>query len=273
MAFCPRKDTGGLGRTISGGNGEDEPRATENPLPRGSCCPLPPSVSSPTMAATRAAPSVPGAPAARLRTSTAAAPRLPRVVASSRCLAVRARAAPSGAQEREDPPPLAAALRNVAITAASAALAAGLAAAANAAGLDQVEAVEQELNSSFAVDLGGYAVDHKTLIYGVFVGQVGGPLPPPLLSSSPPLPLSFAFISPCLAASPYLLPPASSSPAPLLAFTSPFCSATSLNPLTPVGRICLMSLSLLCPPPPTLTCALPLCSQALTRLDPRVAAR
>ena len=45
----------------------------------------------------------------------------------------------------------------------------GAAAAAQASELD---VLEQELSSSFSVDLGGYAVDHKTLIYGVMIGQV-----------------------------------------------------------------------------------------------------
>ena len=37
---------------------------------------------------------------------------------------------------------------------------------------EELETIEAELNSSFAVDLGGFAVDHKSLIYGVFFGQV-----------------------------------------------------------------------------------------------------
>mmetsp|Transcript_18462 Transcript_18462/g.51705 ORF Transcript_18462/g.51705 Transcript_18462/m.51705 type:complete len:292 (+) Transcript_18462:133-1008(+) len=53
----------------------------------------------------------------------------------------------------------------------AAALSLGVAAAAHAAGQPEIQELEQELNSSFAVDLGGFSVDHKTLIYGVFVGQ------------------------------------------------------------------------------------------------------
>jgi len=44
--------------------------------------------------------------------------------------------------------------------------------ATGAAHASELEVIEQELSSSFSVDLGGYAVDHKTLIIGVFFGQV-----------------------------------------------------------------------------------------------------
>ena len=44
--------------------------------------------------------------------------------------------------------------------------------AAAASRASELEVLEQELSSSFSVDLGGYAVDHKTLIYGVIFGQV-----------------------------------------------------------------------------------------------------
>jgi len=56
--------------------------------------------------------------------------------------------------------------------AASTLMSLGVAAAAHATGQSEVAQLEQELTSSFSVDLGGYSVDHKDLIYGVFVGQV-----------------------------------------------------------------------------------------------------
>lgn len=88
-----------------------------------------------------------------------------RVLSARRGMAVRAAAV---REERE------AAARAPALlcSAGGAALTLGLAAAAHAAGAeDNVGLLEKELTQSFAVDLGGYMVDHKTLIYGVFVGQ------------------------------------------------------------------------------------------------------
>jgi hypothetical protein len=38
--------------------------------------------------------------------------------------------------------------------------------------VQRVETVDKELKSSFDVDFGGVKVNHKDLIYGVFVGQV-----------------------------------------------------------------------------------------------------
>eukprot|EP00951_Prasinocladus_malaysianus_P043258 scaffold537325_cov32-Prasinocladus_malaysianus.AAC.1 len=57
----------------------------------------------------------------------------------------------------------------------AAAVTLGAAAAATAAAVTQgpevVETVEKELTQSFSVDFGGFQVDHKDLIYGVFIGQ------------------------------------------------------------------------------------------------------
>lgn len=54
--------------------------------------------------------------------------------------------------------------------ASSAAVVAGMGMVAAASAVE-VQVLEQELTGSFAVDLGGLQVDHKDLIFGVFVGQ------------------------------------------------------------------------------------------------------